>query len=218
MPGRRAAWILIPTSSWSSAICAAIRSVWRAVTHPLTRIATHERRLELAHAVPARGVPRHQSRDGLAVRRRFGDAGKKLESRGPFSRAHHPGPRVGNWRSDWSGRTATNRTAAQLPEDRRRGRASGARHLPAGEKPPFPLGWHAGRVRGAHPLVFSDGLRTRRGFHGAAGCARTTVVEHDCRAPCAYGRVARSAHWFGGHTGPHAWVSHIHGVDRAGRL
>src|SRR5882762_50767 len=164
MPGRRAVWIWIPTFSWSSAICAATRCDWRAVTHPLTRTATHERWLELADAVPARGIPRHQSRNGLALRRRPGHAGEQRARRGPVSCAHYGRPCTGDWRSDWSGRTGANRTAAELPEGRSRGSADSTRHLSAGPKPTLPLGGNAGRVWRAHTLVFSDGLGTRRGF------------------------------------------------------
>src|SRR5277367_3451657 len=79
MPSPRVAWRLIPNSYWSLGTFGAIRYVWRAATPRQTPTATHDpfRAVALGRVVSARGLPRRQSGDGLAVCRRSRPAKEK---------------------------------------------------------------------------------------------------------------------------------------------
>src|SRR5437762_3536994 len=94
-------WILTPTESCSSiqtslsnsAISAAIRSGWKAVMHPRTSTAIRDPILAMDDALPARRLPRPESRNGMALRPIVRIAGKKPGSHRQGVAAHCPGPR-----------------------------------------------------------------------------------------------------------------------------
>src|SRR5580704_16334268 len=195
MPSPRVAWRSIRNSFLNSGTCAAIKSIWRVATPRQIPTATHESfcGLALGSVVFARRLPRCQSRDGLAVCSRSGDAAEEC----PCGMASARADCCRSLRRDRvrsrGGRACRSGAALALRQDRRRVRSLCLWYLPAPAPRPSALGRNANRFSRFVYLVLPDGLRSRRRLHVA-----TDLAENVGAPRCGWCRRFRSP-------SPHAW-------------
>src|SRR6516225_1094773 len=165
---------------------------------PTPTVTRHERDdfLALGGAVPARGLSRDQSGDGLAIRRGPGDAGEKLRGSLASSSTYFRRSRGG----DRCGGGAGGPVSGRAPLARAEGRSGGCplclRFLPPAAPPAYSLWRNAGWLRRPHHVVFPDGLSTRSWPHGVTGSIRNGRGRFHCwfarlAAPCSSCRHGR---------------------------
>src|SRR6202167_2124415 len=196
MPSPRVECRSIRSSFLNSSTCAATKSIWRVATPRQIPTATHESicGLALGSVVFARRLPWRQSRDGLAVCGRSGDAAEECACGMASAHAHCCRALRGDRVRSRGGRDCRSGAALALRQDRRRMRSLCLWYLPAPAQKPSALGRNANRFSRFVYLVFPDGLRSRRRFHVA-----TDPAENVAAPCCGWCRRFRSP-------SPHAWI------------
>ena len=142
------------------------------VSHGNTTLVTSD------HDPVARRLSWHQSRYGLALRRRLRHARAAARSGVAGSDSAHARTRDGHRRGDIDRRGGGGCRARRLLETAGGGDARGIGRLPPGPPQSLHWGWHASRDAGTYRLVVSDGHLPRRRAHGPSCLSR-----HDCHGP-----------------------------------
>src|SRR5208282_2536740 len=175
-----AAWRSTRDFFSSSEISAAIKSIWKGATPLQIPTVIHDPffAMALGRAVSPRGLPWHQSRNGMALCRRSWLSEEECRGGMAIARAdcggtfHSHRARIGR-------SCARRRCAAfALRQDSRRLRSSGFWRSPVNTQESSTLGRNANRFSRFVHLVFPDGLRSWRWLHVASHLAENV------HAPC----------------------------------